>query len=860
MVGSLAPQLSSDVAVEQPVASPSLLGGIADLAGGFLQAARPPATTSASSQLAQSKQAFYQELERARAGLEQGTISQDQADRIVRTAYRQFGSLYGKEYTDINEAFTNFTGISTDVEFTGDAFNEAAVAARPEFQANIALAQLTNPEADPQQVYQQALDQTRRELANEARIKANATDEKANWIMQEADYVERANIVGKKLMEMVNLADRDEILTPEESKQIKDYYYSSFGSLRKPVGVDQASWDKFQEEYIDPLTSITNSTLNFALNNSFSDVQKKALNDIIAKAISQGKLPSTLLMNIDAQDPNSILGLTAMLNTLSENPEYTENINFLKGATFNELLGWVSEFENQSSLDFFETLTIDKAELKNMDGSKLRNSLLSDSSLISPELDPGKSTVNIMNLISKVEALDTTAIQPEDFKRVFGNNFYTTLSSIYEVNPVVGRKLAERAISTVNSHLVTMSLAINSRANQLGLRIVDGDIRVDEDLMPKFLVDIVNREYGGDWNRAFTETQRILANPNPEEVGGDIGTLRQFRKILSSRKDILAQLTAFNEIVDTQAQLKELLPDGILGNEQTDMSSSGQVNNQTQQPSDTLSLIRDFEGFSETAYWDVNAYRAGYGSDTITKADGTVEKVTANTVVTREDAERDLARRSAEFAATAARQVGEEIWGTMPSNVKAALTSIAYNYGSLPDRIIPAAKSGDWGALAEAVIGLANDNGGINRGRREREAKIIAGGDYSPISSSTPPPQRPSDLDTSPALAPATSKRPAQRPNTAAVEGSTEPTQTGDRGNTQQAKDSPSMASSEKVVKEQILALKEAGLEPQGSIPTFDGVDAVNKLREAIKNGEVKPGDMVLVFGQVVIIPEKTDG
>ena len=33
-------------------------------------------------------------------------------------------------------------------------------------------------------------------------------------------------------------------------------------------------------------------------------------------------------------------------------------------------------------------------------------------------------------------------------------------------------------------------------------------------------------------------------------------------------------------------------------------------------------LIKRFEGFRTTPYWDVNAYRTGYGSDTVTLADG----------------------------------------------------------------------------------------------------------------------------------------------------------------------------------------------------------------------------------------------
>ena len=56
-------------------------------------------------------------------------------------------------------------------------------------------------------------------------------------------------------------------------------------------------------------------------------------------------------------------------------------------------------------------------------------------------------------------------------------------------------------------------------------------------------------------------------------------------------------------------------------------------------------LLREREGFAGNAYWDVNAYRAGYGSDTWTDAEGKVHKVKKGTAVTAEDAARDLAVR-----------------------------------------------------------------------------------------------------------------------------------------------------------------------------------------------------------------------
>lgn len=145
---------------------------------------------------------------------------------------------------------------------------------------------------------------------------------------------------------------------------------------------------------------------------------------------------------------------------------------------------------------------------------------------------------------------------------------------------------------------------------------------------------------------------------------------------------------------------------------------------------DAAGLIKGFEGFRSSAYADTrsstgefDAYRAGYGSDTVTLADGTVKKVTASTVVTPADAERDLARRVKEFEGKAAGQVGADQWASLPAPARAALTSVTYNYGSLPDSVVAAAKSGNVNAIAGAVERLD-----ANPERRAKEAAVIRGG------------------------------------------------------------------------------------------------------------------------------------
>lgn len=144
---------------------------------------------------------------------------------------------------------------------------------------------------------------------------------------------------------------------------------------------------------------------------------------------------------------------------------------------------------------------------------------------------------------------------------------------------------------------------------------------------------------------------------------------------------------------------------------------------------DPLSLIRSFEGFRETPYWDVNALRTGYGSDTVTLPDGSVKRVTEGTRVTREDADRDLARRvNSEFIPRAASAVGEEVFASLPENQKAALASITYNYGELPSVVAKAVRSGNPQAVASAIRSLGSHNGGINKDRRNKEAEVFLGG------------------------------------------------------------------------------------------------------------------------------------
>jgi hypothetical protein len=145
-----------------------------------------------------------------------------------------------------------------------------------------------------------------------------------------------------------------------------------------------------------------------------------------------------------------------------------------------------------------------------------------------------------------------------------------------------------------------------------------------------------------------------------------------------------------------------------------------------------FALILKYEGFNPTAKWDKTNWRIGHGSSTITYADGKVIKLSNNKsqvpayTVTLEDAGRDLRRRTAdEFIPKVKRSLGGDTMSAWSNGTIAALTSICYNYGSLPDSIVNAAKTKNTSTLVAAVRALETHNAGINKKRRNKEADYI---------------------------------------------------------------------------------------------------------------------------------------
>lgn len=202
------------------------------------------------------------------------------------------------------------------------------------------------------------------------------------------------------------------------------------------------------------------------------------------------------------------------------------------------------------------------------------------------------------------------------------------------------------------------------------------------------------------------EVKRLITNLNIDLEGGDFGLFGELANAMANTTEDAGSDPA-----------KVTVPEDFSFNLKEANAASSET---------ITSTIMGFEGYRDTAYWDVNSYRTGFGSDTITSADGTVSKVTPGSQITREDAHRDLARRlNEEFIPEIQQDIGVDTWGSLSESTQAALASIAYNYGSLPAKVSRAAKSGDLEALRQAILALQGQNGGINDARRAKEASMI---------------------------------------------------------------------------------------------------------------------------------------
>jgi GH24 family phage-related lysozyme (muramidase) len=143
-----------------------------------------------------------------------------------------------------------------------------------------------------------------------------------------------------------------------------------------------------------------------------------------------------------------------------------------------------------------------------------------------------------------------------------------------------------------------------------------------------------------------------------------------------------------------------------------------------------LQFIANEEKFEKEAYWDVNAYRVGYGNDKYIDIDNKLKEVTASTVVTQIQALQTLKYTVINtFQPTVIRNIGKDNWNKLNDNQKAALLSYAYNVGSIRASIYNPIKNNNYRLAAQEIQrGPVTGGGKIYQTlveRRKKEASLF---------------------------------------------------------------------------------------------------------------------------------------
>jgi len=836
-MATLNPQLNTGVSFEQPVETPSLLSGVAGIAGAFIPTKTTVAKPSAKELEGAALRPFTKRLD--------DIFNSDLSDSDKKRQARRLGKDYivnNPEYRDgATDVLSNYNvtiqAPEVDLEssyvdnvqnFLGTVEGQQALVEATVFGPNgqvDEVATLNNVEVKYQQdlAHKADIKRTSEEMQlsqDDATLWKNKSTRKvtelsSGWLKKSENYIDSVTKLA--------LSGDPSVDTPEEQlawlRSKRAELHNTFVSDATAAGLHPSAY-KTGEGSKNIATALTPIDTMIQLMESntadatmfFNATQTAAKQDALINMIdffgSQAALPAF-------QD--------AIMPMIAQQAYKEDTSKFLSDMSINIDMGALNVFEVGSEVS-------DETLEKNIDVAQASD----------PETKQKIVEVNTAALNSQGSGDHTTdsRMATTNFKMLRAANARlggSVLSQVY--NPVAVNSVSEiiakgdafaaetkEAYTNFASEQLRMNMefiADNTDAGVgLGTRMVNGVLHATKD--------------GVIFDRSG------LLNTNEQNL---LKAVKNVNTINSNSKTILGMK---DEEPSTVLPFQNLGLTGEGGDNEVGGSQGGDTLESTVSPTD---LIAGFEGFSHGAYWDVNAYRAGFGSDTITRADGTVEKITETSQVTRQDAQRDLARRTQEFQNKARAKVGGETWDKLPGNVTAALTSIAYNYGSIPDRLLESIRSGDIESIATAVEGLGSDNDGINKERRGKEAALIRGKatpPRPPVSEYSPRPEaRPEVFKTASAPVEPTI-RPVARPEPQTGEITLAQASTS-TGSTEKPTPSPS---TEPLKLQTDKLLDKLGLK-EDEVHRFTSEEDV---RKAIQDGSIGIGDVIILNGQVIVL------
>jgi GH24 family phage-related lysozyme (muramidase) len=752
---TLAPTLNQGIGFEQPVQEPNILSGIGNTLSAFASGTSSRKGPSYKDQQEVAlKGGLVEGLEKAQALREQGKGSQ--ATRLERETLLKY-SMQGGDLNsgDTQSLITTYTGRpSEDVGFTQEEAAFQDMIQSPEFQKSFLGTFASHPEASEEERINLAASNLQMAAATEDIIQQTKT----NWIANQGQSSRIAKIEQwrQNNMGILSLSGTQNGRVDNNSVQ---QAMLNFGNLRaeiinsRPAGVDSGEWKPVEDSLaaVEKQLQLANELTS---NDEIASDLLREVIDAVAGLEDVSAADKNVAIQILKKDPSAFLergiiqeGTLQNIFSAASKVVVEDNAAALEKGNGN---GDVIGDENPGAFT--------KAEIESVSGTdpslKFRwaSDLASAAGGITNVLNDQTATSQWIGLtrqglasLKSMAAENEAWATAEGYRKYFNQNFFQTMDGLRNSGSTFTYDaMRGKALDAIDTNITALRAGINVRtesniveysaaSNSL---IFNRDAFLASDRVPPSVkaeaLSVIDNKYNGDIMKYITNEPSYL-------------TSRIFGELQNS--DVTDRIKAIDQLNTFKSRLPAT-EEELQGGEGVGQLGGGQGSD-FMGPDTATGLIAEFEGFREGAYWDVNAFRAGFGSDTITLADGTVKSINETSVVTREDAERDLARRAEEFATVAKRQVGSDVWTNLPGNVTNALTSIAYNYGSLPDRIVPAVKSGDVEEIARAVETLKNDNDGVNSRRRQREADIIRGKQLPPSAApiyASAPPSRPESL------------------------------------------------------------------------------------------------------------------
>lgn len=204
------------------------------------------------------------------------------------------------------------------------------------------------------------------------------------------------------------------------------------------------------------------------------------------------------------------------------------------------------------------------------------------------------------------------------------------------------------------------------------------------------------------WNEQLVEALGNVENLNDAD-------LSQLERGFQGISDIVTSLTGvFGGALDAlKGGQRGMTRTQIEGYQQYGRSRVEGADQRTDNVLDAVyRTIIAFEGRLDSAAWDVNHDRAGFGSDTVTAPDGSYRPTRPGEKVDEAGAMRDLQRRVDLYMAEQQRVMGP-LFAKMTDAQVAAIASIQHNYGRIPERLSEALKTGNNQYVAEIISGMA---------------------------------------------------------------------------------------------------------------------------------------------------------